>query len=49
MIGIDANILVRIATVDDPLQARSVIDLIEKSRQAGDMLFVNDIVLCESV
>jgi predicted nucleic-acid-binding protein len=49
MIGLDANILVRYLTQDDPGQSREAADEIEKGLAAGDMFFIADIVLCELV
>jgi len=49
MIGVDANVLVRYLTQDDPAQARAVDVLVSESIRTGVRLHVDDIVLCELV
>lgn len=48
MLGVDANILVRIAVQDDDAQTRKVISLIDDGFAAGNLYFVNNIALCEA-
>lgn len=49
MIGLDTNILVRYLVEDDPDQAERAVSLIERASEAGERLFVPQVVLCEIV
>ena len=49
MIGLDTNILVRYFVSDDPAQFRKAEDFITQSRNVGNRLYVDDVVLCELV
>lgn len=49
MIGVDTNILVRFFTQDDAPQARMVNAFLAKAQQDGEMVFIDDVVLCELV
>lgn len=49
MIGVDTNVLVRYLTQDDPPQVRRVDALIADALERHDLLFIDDIVLCEVV
>jgi len=47
--GLDTNVLVRYIVQDDPEQALAATALIEGGEQAGEVFFINQIVLCEVV
>lgn len=47
MIGLDTNVLVRYLTLDDEVQARRAVALIDDAVERGVPLFVSTIVLCE--
>src|SRR5689334_22798693 len=47
--GVDTNVLVRYIIHDDALQGRCVDSLVERAAEAGERLFVDDVVLCEAV
>jgi predicted nucleic-acid-binding protein len=49
MIGLDTNILVRLAIEDDPVQLQKARDFLDANCSAGDPGFVNRITLCEMV
>lgn len=49
MIGIDTNVLVRYITQDDEAQASLATDYIENYCSTGNKIFINHIVICESV
>ena len=49
MIGVDTNVLLRSLVHDDPVQGRRVTLLAERIARAEDNLFVDDVVLCETV
>ena len=49
MRGIDTNVLVRFLTQDDAQQARKVDRLIADTRARRETLYVNAIVLCETI
>jgi predicted nucleic-acid-binding protein len=49
LIGVDTNVLLRSLIHDDPAQGRRVALLAERIAEAGDNLFVDDVVLCETV
>jgi predicted nucleic-acid-binding protein len=49
MIGLDANILIRYLTQDDPEQSKKAVHEIEKGLKAGEEFFIADTVLCELV
>lgn len=47
MIGLDTNVLIRYLTLDDPDQVAKVDHLLERASQAGELLLIDTIVLCE--
>ena len=49
MIGLDTNILVRYLVADDPGQLAHVDRLIEEAFAHQESLYLNRIVLCETV
>jgi len=49
VIGVDTNILVRYFVSDDPVQFRKADDFITQSKNRGDRLYVDDVVVCELV
>jgi predicted nucleic-acid-binding protein len=49
LIGLDTNVLVRFLTQDDERQAGLVDDLVAQAIEDGEVLFVDDVVLCELV
>lgn len=49
MKGLDTNVLVRYLTQDDAAQARIADQIIEEARTTEDVLFLNAVVLCETV
>jgi len=49
VIGIDTNVLVRYLTQDDASQARRVDRFLADAIEEGSRLYVDDIVLCETV
>ncbi len=49
MIGVDTNVLLRALVQDDPAQGRRVALLAERTIRAEDTLFVDDVVVCETV
>lgn len=49
MIVIDTNVLVRLVTDDDPLQAQLAQDALELAARAGKTLMIVNIVLCELI
>ncbi|MBJ7355696.1 MAG: type II toxin-antitoxin system VapC family toxin [Thermoleophilaceae bacterium] len=49
MIGIDTNVLLRLLLDDDPSQVRRAKQVAESAEAAGQPLFVNDVVLAETV
>lgn len=49
MIGLDANVLVRYLTQDDPAQARKANHVIERALSTGSRVHVDTIVFCELV
>lgn len=49
MIGVDTNVLLRSLIHDDPAQGRRVALLAERVAEAHDNIFVDDVVLCETV
>ena len=49
MIGIDTNVLLRLLLQDDATQARQVRSQIEAAEASGVPIFINDIVLCETL
>ena len=49
MTGLDTNVLVRYLTLADPSQAAQAVDLIERSAESGEPLFISTIVVCELV
>lgn len=49
MIALDTNVLVRFLVEDDPLQSDRAAGLVERVVEAGDRLFVSEVVMCELV
>lgn len=49
MIGLDTNILVRYLTQDEPLQAELANKMINQSVKQGDLIWVGQIVLSETI
>ncbi|MFO0701211.1 MAG: type II toxin-antitoxin system VapC family toxin [Nitrospira sp.] len=49
MIALDANVLVRLLTRDDPDQFRRVQRCLEAAKDRDEPLFLNHIVLCECI
>ena len=49
MIGIDTNVLLRLLLDDDPPQVRRARQVASGAEAAGQPLFVNDVVLTETV
>ena len=49
MRGLDTNVLVRFLVQDDPKQAARATAVIESALSSGETLFLNHIVLCETV
>lgn len=49
MIGLDTNVLVRYLVQDDPAQAQSAAAYIEEALVTETPLYVNTIVLCETL
>lgn len=47
MIGLDSNVLVRYLTQDDPGQSKKANQLVEDALRAGEMLYLNHVVVCE--
>lgn len=47
MIAIDTNVLVRYITNDDAEQAKIAITLLEQYKGQENVIFINDIVICE--
>lgn len=49
MIGLDTNIIIRFLTQDDVSQSRKVNQVIEKTIQSGNTLWISHITLCQVV
>lgn len=49
MIAIDTNVLVRFLTQDDEAQCRKIDRLFEKSKRSGELVFVPDLVIVETI
>ncbi len=49
MIGLDTNVVVRFVVEDDDEQTLKATKLIEDAVEAGDALYVSEVVLCEVV
>ncbi|MBM3327152.1 MAG: type II toxin-antitoxin system VapC family toxin [Calditrichaeota bacterium] len=49
MIGLDTNILLRIIVEDDPEQTARVRRLTDEAIETGELLFITDVVLSETV
>jgi len=49
VIGIDTNVLLRLLLDDDPPQARRARHVASSAEAAGQPLFVNDVVLTETI
>jgi predicted nucleic-acid-binding protein len=47
MIALDTNVLVRFLVEDDPAQTRRAKAVLQKALDAGEALFVPEVVLCE--
>lgn len=47
MIALDTNVLVRFLVEDEPAQTRRAKALLQKALDAGEALFVPEVVLCE--
>lgn len=48
-VALDTNVLVRFLVEDDARQSKAAAALIERAIDAGDALYVSDIVLCETI
>lgn len=49
MIGLDTNVIVRYLTQDDPTQSELANQIISQSTTRGEMLWIGQITLCETV
>lgn len=49
MMGLDTNVIVRYLTQDDPLQAELANKVISRATQQGQLLWVSQISLCETI
>jgi predicted nucleic-acid-binding protein len=49
VIALDTNVLVRILVVDDQRQSARAAALVRRAGEAGERLFVSDVVLCETM
>lgn len=49
MIGLDTNVLVRFLVQDDPAQHQRVVGFVRDALARGEVLFVGDVVLAETV
>jgi predicted nucleic-acid-binding protein len=49
MIGIDTNVLVRLIVADSPEQATTARILVEEAEERGEKVFVNRLVLAETL
>lgn len=49
MIGLDTNVIIRYLTQDDPRQAALANKVIGKSTSQGQLLWISQITLCETV
>ena len=49
MIALDTNVLVRFLVEDDAVQTARATELIDRVADAGERLFVSDVVVCELV
>lgn len=49
MISIDTNILVRFLTQDDKEQCRKIDHLFQKCKKSGEIIYVSDLVIIETV
>jgi predicted nucleic-acid-binding protein len=49
VIAVDTNVLVRFLVEDDPEQTRKAKTLLQRAVEAGEEIYVPDIVLCEVV
>jgi predicted nucleic-acid-binding protein len=49
MIALDTNVLVRFLVEDDEIQTAKVTSLFEQTIADGTVLFISDVVLCETV
>lgn len=49
MIGLDTNILARFLVADDEVQAAQARKYIERAIEAGEVLYINHVVLAETV
>lgn len=48
-VALDTNVLVRFLVADDVSQSRDAAALVERAIDAGESLFVPDVVVCETV
>jgi predicted nucleic-acid-binding protein len=49
VIALDANVLVRFLVTDDRRQSEQAAALLERAIAASEMLFISDVVVCETV
>ena len=49
MKGLDTNVLVRYLVQDDAAQAKKAANIIKESVRAGEKLFLNLVVVCETI
>ena len=49
MIALDTNVLIRFLVEDDETQSREATDLIKRAVERDEPLFIDDIVMCETV
>lgn len=49
MIGLDTNVIIRYLTQDDPLQSELANQVITRSINQGEWLWVSQITLCETI
>jgi predicted nucleic-acid-binding protein len=49
MIGLDTNVIVRYLTQDDPRQGELANKMISKSSSQGELLWISQITLCETI
>ena len=47
--GLDTNVLIRYLVKDEPRQTRTAVRFMRETAERGDLLFLNQIVLCELV
>ena len=49
MIALDTNVLVRFLVVDDKAQSTKAARLVDRAAAANEILFVSDVVICDTV